>query len=87
MTLFSEIQKTELRELLANPLLQAAFENALSSVLTNHSGAATVEACALAYKVQEGAKLVVSTLYASVDAKKAVTTSHRRFKPETPITT
>ena len=83
---FSEHQKTELREMLANPLLQAAFENALFSVITNHSGMATVESAALAYKVQEGAKLLVSTLYASVDAKKTVTTTHRRFKPETPIT-
>ena len=85
MTQFSEPQKSELRKLLANPLLQAAFESALSSVLVNHSGAATVESCALNYKVQEGAKLVVSTLYASVDAKKEVAATHRRFKPETSI--
>lgn len=82
MDSFSPAQKESLREMLATPLFQAALQNALADVLSGYSGAETQETCALSYKAQEGAKLLVSTLYASVDAKKVVAPTHRRFRPE-----
>jgi hypothetical protein len=85
MSTFTEDQKADIRALLANPLLQQALQNALSDVLLAHSGASTVEAAALSYKVGEGAKLLVSQLYASADAKRKPEAGHARFRPEAPI--
>ena len=85
MSAFTEDQKADLRATLANPLLQQALQNALTDVLVAHSGASTVESAALSYKVGEGAKLLISQLYATADAKREPEASHRRFRPEATI--
>ena len=85
MSNFTEDQKVDLRQMLANPLLQLALQNALSDTLGAYSGASTVEAAAMAYKAQEGARMVISTLFSNADTKPVQTTTHRRLKPEPPI--
>jgi len=85
MSNFTDDQKASLRDILAQPLLQIALQNALADVLAANSGADTIEGAAMAYKVQEGARNVISTLFASADTKPVVTNTHRRLKPEPPI--
>lgn len=85
MSNFTDTQKADLRELLANPLLQIALQNALADVLSANSGETTIEGAAMAYKVQEGARNVISSLFSSADSKPVQTSGHRRLKPEPPI--
>lgn len=85
MSNFTDAQKASLREILAQPLLQQALQNALSDVLVANSGATSIEGAAMAYKAQEGARNVISTLFAIADTQPVVTNTHRRLKPEPPI--
>lgn len=82
---FTEPEKTELRAVLNTPLMQKALQTALSDVLATTYGATTSESAALAYKVAEGARMLVSQLFANVDVKAVQASAHRRFKSEPTI--
>jgi hypothetical protein len=85
MSTFTEDQKSDIRALLATPLLQQALQNALSDVLTGTYGESSMEGAAMAYKKAEGAREIISQLYTNVDVKTTAAATHRRFKPEAPI--
>lgn len=78
----SLMEQQDLKALLQAPTITKAIEEALNGVFREKRGAATLEACAMAYNYTEGAVAVMMKLHALAEIKPTFEGSTtRRFKP------